>query len=177
MLSYPWATVNCASCPVIALCCEPTVSMAPPTAPPFYFHTGCPPTSRAMRAILQDLQIRIPPDITLTAASGSEQQQLHTQGSPPSSGWGVWSSTTYTRCPLTSPSNTAIESYVIDLIPQEKKSCSGPWVLTYRPWDLFHQTYSKTLNTFDGTDPMVDRLKPKVRNTIFFPVFDRNMNI
>ena len=53
---------------------------------------------------------------------------------------------------------------------QGKKSCSGPWVLTYRPWDLFHQTYSKTLNTFDGTDPMVDRLKPKVRNTIFFPV-------
>ena len=27
-----------------------------------------------------------------------------------------------------------------------------------------------TLNTFDGTDPKVDRLKPKVRNTIFFPV-------
>ena len=52
---------------------------------------------------------------------------------------------------------------------QGKKSCSGPWVLTYRPWDLFHQTYSKSLNTFDGTDPMVDRLKPKVRNTIFFP--------
>ena len=26
-----------------------------------------------------------------------------------------------------------------------------------------------TLNTFDGTDPKVDRLKPKVRNTIFFP--------
>ena len=24
------------------------------------------------------------------------------------------------------------------------------------------------LNTFDGTDPKVDRLKPKVRNTIFF---------
>ena len=54
--------------------------------------------------------------------------------------------------------------------PQGKKSCSGPWVLTYRPWDLFHQTYSKTLNTFDGTDPKVDRLKPKVQNTIFFPV-------
>ena len=53
---------------------------------------------------------------------------------------------------------------------QEKKSCSGPWVLTYRTWDLFHQTHSKSLNTFDGTDPMVDRLKPKVRNTIFFPV-------
>ena len=27
-----------------------------------------------------------------------------------------------------------------------------------------------TLNTFGGTDPKVDRLKPKVRNTIFFPV-------
>ena len=27
-----------------------------------------------------------------------------------------------------------------------------------------------TLNTFDGTDPKVDRVKPKVRNTIFFPV-------
>ena len=27
-----------------------------------------------------------------------------------------------------------------------------------------------TVNTFDGTDPKVDRLKPKVRNTIFFPV-------
>ena len=27
-----------------------------------------------------------------------------------------------------------------------------------------------TLNTFDGTDPKVDRLKPKVRNTIIFPV-------
>ena len=26
------------------------------------------------------------------------------------------------------------------------------------------------LNTFDGTDPKVDRLKSKVRNTIFFPV-------
>ena len=26
-----------------------------------------------------------------------------------------------------------------------------------------------TLNTFDGTDPKVDRVKPKVRNTIFFP--------
>ena len=83
------------SCPVIALCCKPTVSMAPPTALLFHFHTGCPPTSRAMRAILQDPLIRIPPSITLTAASGSEQQQLHTQGSPPSSGWGVvWSSTT-----------------------------------------------------------------------------------
>ena len=56
---------------------------------------------------------------------------------------------------------------------QEKKSCSGPWVLTYRPWDLFHQTYSKSLNTFDGTDPMVDRLKPKVRNTILFPVLGK----
>ena len=53
---------------------------------------------------------------------------------------------------------------------QEKKSCSGPWVLTNRPWDLFHQTYSKSLNTFDGTDPKVDWLKPKVRNTIFSPV-------
>ena len=100
-----------ASCPVIALCCKPTASMAAP-APPFYFHTGCPPTSRAMRAILQDPLIRIPPSITLTAASGSEQQQLHTQGSPPFSGWGVvWSSTTnttYTWCPLTSPSDTAM---------------------------------------------------------------------
>ena len=28
-----------------------------------------------------------------------------------------------------------------------------------------------TVNTFDGTDPKVDRLKPKVRNTIFFPVY------
>ena len=27
-----------------------------------------------------------------------------------------------------------------------------------------------TVNTFDGTDPKVDRIKPKVRNTIFFPV-------
>ena len=26
------------------------------------------------------------------------------------------------------------------------------------------------VNTFDGTDPKVDRIKPKVRNTIFFPV-------
>ena len=26
-----------------------------------------------------------------------------------------------------------------------------------------------TMNTFDGTDPKVDRIKPKVRNTIFFP--------
>ena len=29
-----------------------------------------------------------------------------------------------------------------------------------------------TLNTFDGTDPKVDRVKPKVRNTISFPVVD-----
>ena len=28
-----------------------------------------------------------------------------------------------------------------------------------------------TLNTFDGTDPKVDRVKPKARNTIFFPVY------
>ena len=27
-----------------------------------------------------------------------------------------------------------------------------------------------TVNTFDGTDAKVDRVKPKVRNTIFFPV-------
>ena len=27
-----------------------------------------------------------------------------------------------------------------------------------------------TVNTFDGTDPKVDRIKLKVRNTIFFPV-------
>ena len=27
-----------------------------------------------------------------------------------------------------------------------------------------------TLNTFDGTDPKVDSVKPKVRNTIYFPV-------
>ena len=26
-----------------------------------------------------------------------------------------------------------------------------------------------TLNTFDGTDPKVDRVKPKVRNSIFSP--------
>ena len=25
-----------------------------------------------------------------------------------------------------------------------------------------------TVNTFDGTDPKVDRIKPKVRNTFFF---------
>ena len=29
-----------------------------------------------------------------------------------------------------------------------------------------------TLNTFDGKDPKVDRIKPKVRNTIFFPCDD-----
>ena len=27
-----------------------------------------------------------------------------------------------------------------------------------------------TVNTFDGTDPKVDRIKPKVRNMIFSPV-------
>ena len=27
-----------------------------------------------------------------------------------------------------------------------------------------------TSNKFDGTDPKVDSVKPKVRNTIFFPV-------
>ena len=27
-----------------------------------------------------------------------------------------------------------------------------------------------TVNTFDGTDPKVDRIKPKVRNTIFSSV-------
>ena len=27
-----------------------------------------------------------------------------------------------------------------------------------------------TVNTFDGTDPKVNRIKPKVRNAIFFPV-------
>ena len=26
-----------------------------------------------------------------------------------------------------------------------------------------------TVNTFDGTDPKVDRIKPRVRNTIFSP--------
>ena len=31
-----------------------------------------------------------------------------------------------------------------------------------------------TVNTFDGTDPKVDRLKPKVRNTIFFPCVQGN---
>ena len=37
-----------------------------------------------------------------------------------------------------------------------------------------------TVNTFDGTDPKVDRIKPKVRNTIFPPAlcaFDDNMKI
>ena len=29
-----------------------------------------------------------------------------------------------------------------------------------------------TVNTFDGTDPKVDRIKPKVRNTIFFSCDD-----
>ena len=33
-----------------------------------------------------------------------------------------------------------------------------------------------TVNTFDRTDPKVDRIKPKVRNTIFFPVFVRGVN-
>ena len=28
-----------------------------------------------------------------------------------------------------------------------------------------------TLNTFDGTDPKVDRVKPKVQNTIFFSLW------
>ena len=53
-----------------------------------------------------------------------------------------------------------------------------------RPWDLFHQMYSQyfeygtypkgidpgtlNLNTFNGTDPKVGSVKPKVPNTIFF---------
>ena len=32
--------------------------MAPPTAAPFHFHTGCPLTSRAMIPILQDVLLR-----------------------------------------------------------------------------------------------------------------------
>ena len=34
-----------------------------------------------------------------------------------------------------------------------------------------------TLNTFDGTDPKVDRVKPKVRNTIFSPLYIREIYI
>ena len=33
-----------------------------------------------------------------------------------------------------------------------------------------------TLNTFDGTDPKVDRVKPKVRNTIFSPVLNSSIH-
>ena len=31
-----------------------------------------------------------------------------------------------------------------------------------------------TLNTFDGTDPKVDSVKPKARNTIFFSLCESN---
>ena len=27
-------------------------------------------------------------------------------------------------------------------VTQDKNSCSGPWVLSYRPWDVFHQMCS-----------------------------------
>ena len=53
------------------------------------------------------------------------------------------------------------------------KTCSGPWVLSYRPWDSVQLNVFTvvlgTLNTFDGTDPKVDRVKPKVQN--FFPLW------
>ena len=41
--------------------------------------------------------------------------------------------------------------------------------LSYPLWDLLHQMPKSTVNTFDGTDPKADRIKPKVRNTIFSP--------
>ena len=51
-----------------------------------------------------------------------------------------------------------------------KKLCSGPWVLSYRPWESVPSNVFTvdlgTLNTFDGTDPKVDSVKPEHN---FFP--------
>eukprot|EP00731_Ephydatia_muelleri_P037700 Em0539g2a len=88
---------------------------APPRAALFHFHTGRPLTSRAMRAILKDLLLRggyntsqyNTHSLRIGAATAAAQAGL-----PPSTiqRLGRWSSgayTTYTRHPLTSPSDTA----------------------------------------------------------------------
>ncbi|KAL5496391.1 hypothetical protein EMCRGX_G012664 [Ephydatia muelleri] len=104
-----------ASCPVMALRAYFQNCTAPPRAALFHFHTGRPLTSRAMRAILKDLLLRggynTPQynthSLQIGAATAAAQAGL-----PPSTiqRLGRWSSaayTTYTRHPLTSPSDTA----------------------------------------------------------------------
>ncbi|KAL5497449.1 hypothetical protein EMCRGX_G013922 [Ephydatia muelleri] len=104
-----------ASCPVMALRAYFQNCTAPPRAALFHFHTGRPLTSRAMRAILKDLLLRggyntshnNTHSLRIGAATAAAQAGL-----PPSTiqRLGRWSSgayTTYTRHPLTSPSDTA----------------------------------------------------------------------
>ncbi|KAL5515947.1 hypothetical protein EMCRGX_G001197 [Ephydatia muelleri] len=104
-----------ASCPVMALRAYFQNCTAPPRAALFHFHTGRLLTSRAMRAILKDL--------LLWGGYNTSQYNTHSlrtgaataaaqAGLPPSTiqRLGRWSSAayiTYTRHPLTSPSDTA----------------------------------------------------------------------
>ena len=103
------------SCPVMALQAYFEHCTAQPRVALFHSHTGRPLTSSAMRAILKDLLLR----------GGYNTSKYNTQGLrigaataaaraglPPSTiqRLGRWSSTiytTYTRHPLTSPSDTA----------------------------------------------------------------------
>ena len=56
-------------------------------------------------------------------------------------------------------------------LPHRKKSCSRPWVLPCSVPSNVFKVPKSAVNTFDGTDPKVHRIKPKVWNTIFFSVF------
>ena len=52
--------------------------------------------------------------------------------------------------------------------PQGKKVRTLGFTLGSVPSNVFKVPKS-TVNKFDGTDPKVDKMKPNIRNTIFFP--------
>ena len=104
-----------ASCPVAALQAYFEHCKAPPGASLFHFQTGCPLTSRAIRAILRDLLLKSgyntskynTHSLWIGAATAAAQVGLP---SPTIQRLGRWSSTaytTYTRHLLTLPSDTA----------------------------------------------------------------------
>ena len=104
-----------ASCPVVALQAYFEDCKAPPGSSLFHFRTGRPLTSRAMRAILRDLLLRGGYDtskynthsLRIGAATAAAQAGLPSSTIQRLGRWSSTAYTTYTRHPLTLPSDTA----------------------------------------------------------------------
>ena len=104
-----------ASCPVVALQAYFEDCKAPPGSSLFHFQTGRPLTSRAMIAILRDLLLRGGYDtskynthsLRIGVATAAAQAGLPSSTIQRLGGWSSTAYTTYTRHPLTLPSDTA----------------------------------------------------------------------